>query len=149
MEILYEIKLSDNERQIVTESEFKRMHNECIEFDGITPYRVVRKFYANSYSNPGFIDDDILLTAIKKWGIESQCNMVIEECLELAMALQKLKRVKGDKDQKLFNVIDEIADVKIVHRQAEIIFEQIAGKGRIEERVDFKMNRLKERITHE
>ena len=90
----------------------------------------------------GFIDDSILENAIERWGIDAQCEMIIEECMELALALQKMKRLRGDKEQKYKNTIDEIADVKIMIRQAERIFDLEL----INERVDFKMNRLKERL---
>ena len=92
--------------------------------------------------NSGFIDDSILEKAIERWGIDAQCEMIIEECLELALALQKMKRLRGDKDKKYANTIDEIADVKIMIRQAERIFDSEL----INQRVDFKMNRLKERL---
>ena len=92
--------------------------------------------------NSGFIDDSILENAIERWGIDAQCEMIIEECLELALALQKMKRLRGDKDKKYANTIDEIADVKIMIRQAERIFDSKL----INQRVDFKMNRLKERL---
>jgi len=91
----------------------------------------------------GFIDDKILDKAIETWGIDAQLEMVIEECLELALALQKLKRLRGDMTQKEKNVIDEIADVKIMIKQAEKIF----GSDQVNERVDFKMNRLNERLS--
>jgi len=92
--------------------------------------------------NSGFIDDSILENAIEMWGFDAQCEMIIEECLELALALQKMKRLRGDKDKKYANTIDEIADVKIMIRQAERIFDSEL----INQRVDFKMNRLKERL---
>jgi hypothetical protein len=38
--------------------------------------------------NLGFIDDSILDKAIEKWGIDAQCEMIIEECLELSLALK-------------------------------------------------------------
>jgi len=90
-----------------------------------------------------FIDDTILRKAIEKWGFEAQCEMIIEECIELALAMQKLKRIRGDKDQKYKNVIDEIADVKIMIRQAEKMF----PIDEINKRVIFKMNRLEERLN--
>lgn len=90
-----------------------------------------------------FIDDTILQKAIDTWGFEAQCEMIIEECIELALAMQKLKRIRGDKDQKFKNVIDEIADVKIMIRQAERLF----PIDLINERVIFKMNRLEERLN--
>ena len=90
----------------------------------------------------GCIDESILNMAIEKWGIDAQCEMIIEECIELALALQKMKRTRGDREAKLNAVIDEIADVKIMIRQAQKIF----NLKDINERVDFKMNRLKERL---
>ena len=69
--------------------------------------------------------------------------MIKEECMELALAIQKLGRVRGDKVTKYLAVIDEIADVKIMIEQAQRLF----PKNLINERVDFKMNRLKERLS--
>lgn len=89
----------------------------------------------------GFIDDNILDKAIEIRGVEAQLEMVIEECMELALALQKRKR--GDSNQKIANVVDEIADVKIIIRLAEKIF----GSNPVNERVDFKMNRLTEILS--
>ena len=77
-----------------------------------------------------------------KWGFDAQCEMIIEECLELALALQKMKRIRGSKSEKFNNLIDELADVKIMIHQAERMF----PIELINERVDFKMNRLKERL---
>lgn len=98
---------------------------------------------AYSVLTAGFIDEKILDRAIETWGIDAQLEMIIEECLELALALQKLKRLRGDMTQKEKNVIDEIADVKIMIKQAEKIF----GSAPVNERVDFKMNRLNDRLT--
>ena len=90
----------------------------------------------------GFIDEKVLQKAIDAWGFDAQCEMIIEECLELALALQKLKRLRGDKQEKFNNVIDEIADVKIMISQAQRLF----PKDLIDVRVDYKMTRLKERL---
>ncbi len=92
----------------------------------------------------GFIDDELLFQAIETWGNDAQCEMIIEECLELALALQKAKRLRGGtREEKLKNIVDEIADVKIMIRQAEHLF----PASMINERIDFKMNRLKERLN--
>ena len=88
---------------------------------------------------------ELLHQAINKWGVDAQIEMVIEECLELAVALQKLKRKRGDHEQKLLAVIDEIADVRIIIEQAIIIFADPDNK--IQQRIDFKMNRLNERLS--
>ena len=68
--------------------------------------------------------------------------MIQEECLELALAIQKLKR-GGYSNEGYTDVYDEIADVKIMMAQAELLFDVDI----INERVEFKMNRLKQRIT--
>ena len=91
----------------------------------------------------GHIDETVLDRAIEKWGIDAQCEMIIEECIELALALQKMKRTRGNREDKLMAVIDEIADVKIMIRQAQKIF----NSDIINDRVDFKMNRLSERLN--
>ena len=90
----------------------------------------------------GFIDDEILQRAIDTWGVDAQCEMMLEESIELAMALQKMKRLRGNHQQKFANLIDELADNKIMLRQMEKIF----PIELINDRVDFKMNRLKERL---
>jgi len=86
----------------------------------------------------------ILLEAVRTWGKEAQINMIEEECIELAHAICKLRRKRGDPDKKLDNLIDELADVKLMMMQADIIFEDL--KDRIDERMDFKLNRVKERL---
>ena len=88
------------------------------------------------------IKREILLEAIEKWGELAQIEMIEEECIELTLALQKLKRVRSDKQKKINNVIDEIADVSIMIAQAKIIFDEKL----INERIEFKMNRVKERL---
>lgn len=93
------------------------------------------------------IDKNLLHEAINKWGVEAQLEIIIEECLELAVALQKLKRKKGDINEKTLAVIDEIADVRIIIEQAMIIFADPSEK--IQKRIAFKMNRLKERLEKE
>lgn len=76
-------------------------------------------------------------TCLKKWGADAQVAMILEECLELASAIHKHRRKDNSE-----NIIDEIADVKIMLMQAEMIFDL----SKIDERVSFKLNRLKNRI---
>ena len=90
----------------------------------------------------GFIDDNLLQQAIDKWGTDAQIEMIKEECLELALAIQKYSRVNVDKTERYDDIIDEIADVKIIIKLSEKLF----PKDLINERVDYKMNRLKERL---
>ncbi len=46
--------------------------------------------------------------AILTWGIESQLNMVVEECAELILAVQKSRR----KDNREHSIPEELADVQ-------------------------------------
>lgn len=89
------------------------------------------------------IDPGLLLAAIDKWGRASQIEMVQEECLELALALQQMRRKSKDKRVMLERVIDEIADVHIVMEQARILFDP----AWIDERIRFKMERLEQRLN--
>ena len=87
------------------------------------------------------IDTKILQQAIDKWGNNAQTELIIEECAELILALQKLKRHCNLETIK--NVHDEIADVIIMTEQAQLLFD----KELIQTRVEYKMNRLKERLN--
>lgn len=90
------------------------------------------------------INKDLLNEAINKWGVDAQIEMIEEECIELILALKRLKRNRGNKEEKLLDVVDEIADVRIIIEQAIILFND--PNNIIQERIDFKMNRLKERL---
>lgn len=87
----------------------------------------------------------LLQQALNKWGVDSQVEMIIEECLELALALQKLKRKRGNHEKKLLAVIDEIADVRIIIEQAINIFG--CSDDKIKDRIGFKLRRLKRRLN--
>ena len=95
-----------------------------------------------SEGEKGFIDGNLLQSAIDTTGVHVQTEMIIEECAELIFALQKLKRNGGNSAEKLFNVCSEIADVKIMIAIAEKIFNQ----GLINEAIYAKMHRLKNKI---
>lgn len=91
------------------------------------------------------IDDKILQQIIDTWGADIQIEIIIEECAELIQALQKLKRnhkTEEERKQAFFNVADEIADVKIMMAQADLIFD----KDLINERVNFKMDRVTKKL---
>jgi hypothetical protein len=87
------------------------------------------------------VDKELLKKAIELWGEKAQREMVIEEALELGLALMKLRR-SGDPEKRMADVIDEVADMKIMVAQAELLFDLEA----INTRVEFKMNRLKKKI---
>lgn len=99
------------------------------------------------------IDDYILEKAIKAWGVESQIEMIIEECSELILALQKYKRSAGvdfenkkevEKAKKVYiNACEEIADVRIMIEQAIKMFD----KETIQFFIYNKISRLDKRIN--
>jgi len=88
------------------------------------------------------VDEEFLNSVIKTFGTPNQIDMVREECLELLLALQRLKRGKEELNEIKTNIIDEVADVLIVINQARLIF----GKKEVDERIEYKINRLKSKL---
>lgn len=86
---------------------------------------------------------EILNSAIEIYGVDSQIEMAIEEFLELALSLQKLKR-KGNFKDKMISVCDEMADAKIMMLQLDKVFNTY--EETISERINYKIDRLQERI---
>jgi len=54
-------------------------------------------------------EEDFMEMALDKWGVESQINMVLEECAELIQALSHKRRGRCGWD----HVASEIADLEI------------------------------------
>lgn len=99
---------------------------------------------------------EILNKAISQYGIDNQMDMVIEECSELIQAIQKLKRTKISiyagmipkwqtrKTNLVYaNLCSEVADVKIMIAQLEIIL----NKEMIDLSVERKIDRLEDRLN--
>lgn len=82
--------------------------------------------------------EEIYKKAVETYGVESQIKMAIEEMAELMNALMKLARGRIT----TAGVNTEIADVKIMMEQLAIIF----GQEDVQEEVEYKTNRLKERL---
>lgn len=76
--------------------------------------------------------------AVAKLGEEGQLDMVYEECGELISALNQYRRGRVSADA----VIEEIADVQIVCRQAALIF----GKEKVLAERKRKLARLARRL---
>ena len=86
----------------------------------------------------------ILRDATDMYGSMQQINMMIEELLELAHALHKIRRMSNDQLREGYvDVCDEIADVIIMMEQAKKIFDITT----INERVSFKLYRLQDRMS--
>ena len=88
--------------------------------------------------------DDVLKRCICEYGAPAQVDMCIEEMSELTKALLKYRRksalAKGENVNSTSeeDIIDELADVKIMCRQMELLFQV---EDVVERRMDFKINR--------
>lgn len=111
------------------------------------------------------METETLHGAINKFGVISQMDMAIEEAAELIQAINKVKRsftseqiclfyrinhtpqmpaFQDSKDALIYqNICGEIADMKIMLSQLELIF----NRDTINLIVDRKLNRLQERIN--
>lgn len=88
--------------------------------------------------------DSVFRRCILEYGANSQIDMSIEEMAELTKALLKLRREKGRNSKSLIDdVIDEIADVRIMCRQMELLFK---AEDRVEQRIDYKIKRQIKRL---
>lgn len=94
---------------------------------------------ANSYSLWTDQDRETFQLAVEKWGIDAQADMAIEECAELIVELQHEKRGRSCHA----DVIDELADIRIMYGQLAEFY----GREHVENRVSEKMDRLRERIA--
>jgi NTP pyrophosphatase (non-canonical NTP hydrolase) len=74
--------------------------------------------------------------AIRKWGVDAQVGMAIEECAELIVALRHVDRGREA------NVASEIADVLITCCQMACI----VGVDKVASEVERKLCRLSERL---
>lgn len=88
---------------------------------------------------PDHPEESIYVKIINRFGREVQINKIQEEALELALVLNQMNcPTKGDLAEELYG---ELADMKIMMAQAEILFD----KERIDKMVEFKLNRFKEK----
>ena len=84
------------------------------------------------------MNQKILKAAIEKWGPETQINKIQEEALELALVLNQRKCPTKNPNEMEEALYDELADMKIMMAQAELLFD---GQ-RIRDRVSFKLEKL-------
>jgi len=68
-----------------------------------------------------FTENEIIAmqTALEKWGLDAQCDQMVEECAELIVVLQKYVK-RSLKTATIEEVIDEIADVEMMLAQMRI-----------------------------
>lgn len=84
--------------------------------------------------------DGTLQLALDTWGIEEQFGMANEEFAEAITAINQFKRCRID-DVKLAS---EIADAFIMASQIA----KFIGYGKVQDQINYKMNRLKGRIDN-
>lgn len=87
-----------------------------------------------------FTDEDkqTFNEAIRTWGIDAQAQMAEEEAAEFIVASKHHSRGKAS----IEDVIDELADIRIMYEQLA----QFLGQERVEDRIEVKMGRLRERL---
>ena len=93
-------------------------------------------------------DPKVLEDAIDRYGAPAQIDMAIEEMSELTKALLKNRRnyatvTAGERGRLREAIIEEAADVIITVAQVVMIY---AEPEEIQAEVDFKINRLRERL---
>ena len=84
---------------------------------------------------------------LKKWGFNSQLDVLCEECAELIIASLHLKRAIHNKIfiQRLKNYREELADVKLMIEQM-YYFLSTDEKNIVDNIIKNKKERLKERL---
>lgn len=92
------------------------------------------------------MNKEILQKAIDTYGRNMQVDVCIEEMSELTKALIKDRRHNGDNTEDWLNIIEEIADVKIMLEQVKIMLE---CENEVNEQKKYKLKRLKERLDTE
>lgn len=91
---------------------------------------------------------DILEKAIEKYG-EKQLDQAQEELAELIVAISKYKRAaanNSNKEMTITNIIEEIADVRIMLKQVMMLLDIEEFEVKNEE--ISKLNRLKKRMLN-
>ncbi len=91
-----------------------------------------------------FLDTDVLKRAITTYGKEEQMMMMVEEAAELIQAINKVRRAKNDAEEieAMEHLTEEVADCFIVLMQMKLM----VCKKRVDEILNYKMNRLKENL---
>ena len=85
--------------------------------------------------------EELYRKAIDTWGVDSQIEMIVEECAELIHAIKKWERGRASHE----DVISELADVEIMCEQARLIFDADS----IDEVKQGKLKRLQYRLESE
>jgi len=85
--------------------------------------------------------DEVFAKAIETFGQDNQLFVAVEELGELISAISRVKR---DRPGSLHNLLEEIADAKVVIRQLEIMFDY---DGTCDIIFEDKVERLRKRLA--
>jgi len=77
--------------------------------------------------------------ALRKWGVDAQVMMAVEEMSELTKEICKIFRGKGSMEE----LADEIADVLITIEQLKLIYEL---GDMVDDHIAMKIQRLQDRL---
>lgn len=114
-------------------NEFKVIANITVPVDDVTE-QAFREGYKQGKS-----EDSRIIDIINHYGLE-QMKIMLEEMLELGLAIMKLER--GYSAERLYNLKEEVADVLIMARQLRIAL----GAAEIDNIIDEKLERQLGRI---
>lgn len=87
--------------------------------------------------------DEVFKQCLHIYGDDPQIDMMLKEMSELSKALLKNKPFGGSDPKGWDNIIDELADVRIMVRQMEILFQ---CENEVESRIDYKVQRQARRL---
>lgn len=96
--------------------------------------------------------EDTLSRAINTYGAVNQMRQCVEEMAELMQAICKYIRYMDDslEDSGLLqNIAEEVADVHIMTDQLAMIVGGMLQKDAVNKELEYKVNRLKERLDNE
>jgi predicted nucleotidyltransferase len=84
----------------------------------------------------------IIKGIIKLFGRQSAIDKIQEESIELALALHQYKCItKIDKKRRLNDIYGELADMKIMMRQAEMLFSKKKINRLVNQKLQHKKNK--------
>lgn len=86
--------------------------------------------------------EELYKKAIKKWGCQTQVEMLKEECAELIVALCKYGRFTNG--TTLLDIAEEIADVEIMIEQFKAMYPYTAVQKQVSRFKEQKLQRLNE-----
>ena len=89
-----------------------------------------------------------LALILKAHGRDSQIDQTIEECSELILALQKLKKHGFSNTVRRLQVNEEIADVSNMVEQLKMIFEVEVIEAFENEKIERELDRISKKQQH-